>query len=273
LAALQSSFRSTQRAETDFGTFAYHLWHVLHDPDRMGEAYRITRDWADADQAKAREAIVGRLMQLFAPVEEAKRSKAEKAVLAVSQAAIRVAIKQAVAMLAGMSRMGDMFGDDGAQWNGSEWLVPYAWFLEDGDEPYRVRLSGAKAPYKGTHVPLLRRNAAHIVSVDCVDKNGEPAQAERRVTPNRTTIAALGMPRKERVAQTDGNAASESTTLPGVMAKASSMMALADYRVSGEAEEEVLAFIRNYIAASAENRAMVIALLEEEAEAAKRSAG
>lgn len=202
VAALMSSRKASDAAERDFGAFAYHVWHVIHDVERMGDGFVIGPEWMAADKPKGREAVVTRLMQVMFPVPEnvaSTKDKNAKANHRMEQQKNRNDCKSAVEMLAGMARMGDMFGDDGAQWDGSQWLVPAAWFIPEGATLDRVFLSGQRGKmHKGEHVPFLSKNASHTCRIIRTNKAGDDVEAFVAIRPNRGSVAALGMPKMQR---------------------------------------------------------------------------
>jgi hypothetical protein len=199
VASLMSSRKASDAAERDFGAFAYHLWHVVTDVERMGEGFVIGPDWMLHDKDKGREAVVSRCMQVMFPVGEGSKDKNAKAMLRAEQQKNRGDVKSAVEMLAGMARMGEMFSTDGAQWDGTQWLVPASWFIKEG-ELDRVFLSGQRGKlHKGEHVPLVSKNASHTCRVQKVNKAGDDTEAFVTIRPNRSSIAALGKPAQERV--------------------------------------------------------------------------
>ncbi|CAB4150278.1 hypothetical protein UFOVP568_7 [uncultured Caudovirales phage] len=200
-----ASFRlKTTQAEQDFGAFAYHLFHVITDVERMGDAFQVGPDWMDADKKAGREAIVSRCMQLLFPVPDnvsESKDKTLKAAFRIDQNGNREDVKRAVEMLAGMCRMGDLFGETGAQWSGSQWMVPPAWFVDGEISAFwlsgkpNVKLIGAKIP---SHVSFCYKNAGHKARVDVINKDGDTVETAAKIAPNRLSIAALGMPKEER---------------------------------------------------------------------------
>jgi hypothetical protein len=202
VAALTVSVEQAAKSETSFGAFVYHLYHVISDVERMGDAFQIGPDWMNIEAVKGRDAVVTRAMQLLYPVPETlqeTKNKTAKAVFGKAQQDRRKLVKEGVEMLAGMCRMGDMFGEDGAQWEGNAWRVPAQWFVKDG-EINAIFLSGQGTKlFKGTHVPLLSKNAAHSIRATFMGKDGEEVERIAVIRPNRSSIAALGMPKQERV--------------------------------------------------------------------------
>jgi hypothetical protein len=182
---------------------------------------------------------------------------------------------RAVEVLAGLQR-GERYHHVRVEWDGRNILVPAVYLISaealQGKRLDRVFVEGraAKPSSDGVvRVPMTRTTGAHVVRL----MDAEGIETYLRIKVTRETLSRIGKvaetrePRQQQPQTAQTASAAADGSIGAILASAHSALARIDYHVSADTADAFLDLIRAWRDASPENRAMLLSIATEEAEA------
>jgi hypothetical protein len=148
--------------------------------------------------------------------------------------------------------------ETGVDWSKPEPLFPVAWFVPEG----RIRVIKSKS----AHFLPMTGKEAQVMRLETDDDEDET----HKFTVSEKAIISLAFPAAARGTPEESGEAAELTTLSGAVDATLSMLAKADYAISGEASQAFVAMLEAFMDASPSNLALIAGLVE--ARASKRDA-